>query len=469
MPKSVVGVQLTPHEISAVRLTRRWNRTTVEGVWRETRSLPSDNTVVGAVVLQIPPGEAVVAGLPADGAFHREFSLPFTDARKVAQAAPLEAEDSLPLPLEDLVCDVQVLAKGTGRSDVLVVAAPLDRVDQLLADFRSEGLDPTLLDVEALALATLCRRAIDRSEAALVLDLAPRLCQAVLVSQGIPQTFHAFSAPSDDPELLAELSSFLSGCERHRPDTVYLTGAGASEIDKTYWSRRLATPVELLPFGHLGVEASASDLLAWPAWAVPLGLALRGTEKTCASQINLLRGPYALASGSPPWQQTALAAAGYAVVLLSLWALTAWREAAELDTRRKTLERSIRATFQAALPGVKNIVSEVDQLRTQVAALEEQDRSLAGLSDPERAPLMLLRNLAAKIPRDAEVEVLDLSIDQEKVRLEGSTLSYRASERIKSEILSAAPKFATVSSEARDGAKPGEVVFTLSVNLGGKK
>jgi hypothetical protein len=468
MPKTSLGVQMTPHGMCAVRLKGGWKRTAVDHVFRVERRPPASTDPVQTSAFG--PADTVVSAISSDRVFHREFELPFSDAKKLGQAAPLEAEESLPLPLEELVCDVQILEKRPGGSKVMVVASPAERVEGLLSDLKLEGVFPVILDVEALALATVARRALGGEESAVIVDVAPHICQAVFLSGGIARTFHVFASAAADPALLEELSAFLKRHETESPPiNVYLSGPALAAVDEQAWSQELAVPVRRLPFARVGIDATAENLNTWPAWAIPLGLALRGTGGRCASQVNLLRGEFALSKGSPPWRQTAIAVAGYGAVLSALWCATVWMEASQLENRRQTLERNIRKTFQEAMPEVRNIVNEVEQLKTRVAVLEEQDRAWAGLADPESSPLRVLRNISAKIPKDTEVEIRDLAIDSEKVRIEGSTTSYRTSERFKTEIMAASPRFTTASSDAKDGTKPGEVLFTLSVNLGVKR
>lgn len=466
MTKKILGVQLTSEGTYAVRLARGWKGLTVDLVRRTGRAAPAS---ADAVEESEETQELVVGAAPSDAVFHRELELPFSDMRKLEQAAPLEAEESLPLPLEELVYDVQLIAKLPRGAEVLFIASPTQRVDAVLADYGHQGLSPAILDVDALALATAARWGLGDDVSALVVDLSLHVCQAALVAGGVLRTFHVFSAAATDSELLQEISALLARCGDSPPGAIYLTGPAVAVADEAAWSRTLELPVHRLPFPPSGVGAPGEHLKSWPSWAIPLGLALRGAGRRAASRVNLLRDASTLAKSAPPWKQTAVAVAIYAVVLLTFWSTTAWMEAHQLQARSEALELSIRKSFQAALPDVKNVVNAVEQLKSKVSKLEEEDRALSSISDAESSPLRVLRDISAKIPKDTEVELRDLSIDSEKLRIEGATTSYRASERVKSDIMAASPRFATASSDAKDGTKPGEVLFTLSVNLGGKR
>ncbi|MBI5016578.1 MAG: pilus assembly protein PilM [Deltaproteobacteria bacterium] len=471
MPKTALGILLTPGELLAVRVRTGWRGSVVDLVTRREVPAPDGGEADSTLAEALGRADPVVAALRTDEVFYREVELPFGDLRRLTLAAPLEAEESLPLPLEELVCDVYPLERSARHSRVLVAAAPTGRVGRLLTALRPLGLIPQIVDVEALALATVARLSLPPGETALILDASTHLAQVVVVRDGLAWSFHAFSARTGDPELVQEVRSVLEGivATGTQPTHLYLSGTAASTLDEEAWSQDLGLPVRRLPFPRAGVQTSARAGLTWPQWAIPLGLALRGARAKGASPVNLLKGPFAPPRAAAPWRQTAVAAGLYAAVLVALWGATAWTEASNRREHLRALDAAIRQTFQAAVPEVRNVVSEVDQLRTKVTELETRDRNLTSLSNEETSPVRILRQLSASIPRDIDVEFRDLSIDPERVRIEGSTTSFRESERIKAAIIAADPRFASVTSDAKDGAKPGEVLFTLTINLAEKR
>lgn len=469
MPKTSLGIQLTPSEALVVRLKSGWRGIVVDKVIRVERGFPDDR-LYQPEGLALPPAEVSVAALAADQVFQRQVELPFRDRRRVERAAPLEAEESLPLPLEGLVCDVQILSRETGKSRALVAAAPLERMSALLGELSALGTEPQVVDVEPLALATIARRCVSGAETALLLDASVSLCQAVVVQRGTPTAFHAFSVQGTDPELLNEVSLYLSSLESEglSPEAVYLSGPQALIIDPSAWSETLARRVALLPKPRRGIQVSRGVEISWPLWAVPLGLALRGLASRTASKINLLRGPFGPDRDASHGRRVLVLAGVYGALLLALWGASVWAESSFRQKQYESLRASVRQRFQQTLPDVRNIVSEVDQLKAKVTELEERDRSLAGVLEQHLSPLLVLKELSSKLPRDTEVEFRDLVVDPSRVTIEGTTNSYRSSEKIKADIIAADPRFTSVKSEAKDGVKPGEVIFTLTIDLGDK-
>jgi len=469
MPKTVLGIQLGASSALAVHLKGGWKSSTVTRVTRlELSGATPDERGAALADAALPAAEAVVAALPADAAFPRIVELPFSDRSRVVQAAPLEAEESLPLPLEELICHAQVLERRGGGAKALLVAAPTARVTALLGELAGGGLKPLLLDVEALALATVARRSLPQGESAAVVDLAPGLCQAVALGADGPWTFHAFSTPATGPALPSEVAAVLAHWRQTGGpvDRAYLSGPGAAAQDLAVWSEALGRPVELLPFPAEGLVDESGGAVTWPEWAIPLGLAMREGAGRQASQINLLQGPFAPAQEAGPWKRLAAVAGVYLGLLAVLWGLGVWSESAYRDAQYQTLRADTREVFREALPKVQNIVSEVDQMRTAVRELESRAQSLGSLVDREVAPLRILREISSRIPKDLEVEFRDYTVEEGRVRIEGVTTSFDAIDRIKAD-LAQFPRFASVAvSDAKAGVERDKVIFKLTIALG---
>jgi type IV pilus assembly protein PilM len=87
----------------------------------------------------------------------RVIELPAIENEQELEAAVrFQAQEELPMPLEQAVLDHRVLERindgETSRMRVLVVGARRDSVDHLLAVARRAGLDPELVDLSAFAM-----------------------------------------------------------------------------------------------------------------------------------------------------------------------------------------------------------------------------------------------------------------------------------------------------------------------------
>lgn len=87
---------------------------------------------------------------------------PLTDDKQIASAIRFQAQDHIPMPLDQAVLEHQVL--GTvetpegARTRVMVVAARRDMIDRLLEAIRRAGLSPQGIDLSAFAMIRALHR-----------------------------------------------------------------------------------------------------------------------------------------------------------------------------------------------------------------------------------------------------------------------------------------------------------------------
>lgn len=87
---------------------------------------------------------------------------PLTDRKELAAAVRFQAEDQVPMPLENAVLDFHALGivdtPGGPRQRVAVVAAQRDMIQRLLSAVRRAGLRPEAIDLSAFALIRALHR-----------------------------------------------------------------------------------------------------------------------------------------------------------------------------------------------------------------------------------------------------------------------------------------------------------------------
>ncbi len=90
---------------------------------------------------------------------------PIAEGKELATAVRFQAEDQVPMPLDNAVLDFHPLGvidtPAGPRQRVIVVAAQRDMVERLLAAVRSAGLRPEGIDLSAFALIRSLHRADD--------------------------------------------------------------------------------------------------------------------------------------------------------------------------------------------------------------------------------------------------------------------------------------------------------------------
>jgi type IV pilus assembly protein PilM len=136
----------------------------------------------------------VVCSLPEVKAFLRIIHMPPLEASEVGEAIKWEIEANIPLALDQVYYDWQVLGRRLGREkdgiSVLVVAVARSVVDQFVAVLEASGLEPVGLETESVAQARSLLRAAEKGsvegETTLVVDIGDRRTSFLAAIDGMP-------------------------------------------------------------------------------------------------------------------------------------------------------------------------------------------------------------------------------------------------------------------------------------------
>jgi len=98
----------------------------------------------------------VVACLPEEKAFLEIIKMPLMEEKELKSAVLLEAENYIPLPMEQVYLDFEVIPSLSGPSDkmeVLIAALPKKIIDSYVEAIRGADLFPKALEVESQSIA----------------------------------------------------------------------------------------------------------------------------------------------------------------------------------------------------------------------------------------------------------------------------------------------------------------------------
>ncbi len=98
----------------------------------------------------------VVTSLPEEKAFFQVIKLPKVAPENLKSAVIFEAENHIPMPIENVYLDCQDISppeKQSEHLDILISAIPKHIVDSYFTVLKSSGLEPLSLEVESLAIS----------------------------------------------------------------------------------------------------------------------------------------------------------------------------------------------------------------------------------------------------------------------------------------------------------------------------
>lgn len=395
----------------------------------------------------------VVIGVGNQRVLVRQVELPAMSRAELAAALPFEAQELIPIPVEDAVLDFQVLGEVPGPGDgkqvrLLLAAAHREMVEAHLAVVTAAGLKATSVEVGPLAMVRSLAGSPGDGRADAIVSIGAGVTSVVVHEGGVPRFVRVIPIGSNevteaiakdlgvDTEVAEGLkrradlgSSFETVaragqlvCDRLGPlggeireslafysaqshatpiARVLLTGGGStvpgvlgelrSQLDLPV---DLAHPLVGIESGRAGFTVQELDALE-ALMTVPLGLALAGRERPAARGINLV--PKNVPKKAADKRQ--LRTAGTALVgLAGVLALALVAQTAQLvrtDRRADSAEVTTRGLQrqEARLSEIAALVETVAQGETQVRA------AVTG----ELAWTNILRTLAAAMPPEVSM------------------------------------------------------------------
>ncbi|QQS16027.1 MAG: type IV pilus assembly protein PilM [Candidatus Moraniibacteriota bacterium] len=132
----------------------------------------------------------VFCSLPETKAFLRIVSLPKMDASEVEEAIKWEIEANIPLTLDQVYYDYQLLDRNItreqGKMSVLVVAVARSVVDQFVGALESAGLEVVGFETESIAQARILLPEEESDVTTLIIDIGDRRTSFLIALGNIP-------------------------------------------------------------------------------------------------------------------------------------------------------------------------------------------------------------------------------------------------------------------------------------------
>jgi hypothetical protein len=386
------------------------------------------------------PGR-VLSALPLAATTHRFLTLPFRDRRRLARTAPLELLGRLPGEIAGVRVATERVGATPDGSVVLAVAVHQTDAEEHAAVLAARGLALERLDLVPLPVWNL----LDAGDAALLVADG-RASTLSLRAGGRLAALRALAADAADPDpLVAECRHVLAA---FGAPPARLVVAGPDGTPALVAALADATGLEVATLAEasaLSLPEPANDA---QACAVALGM-LAGAGR--AGRVGLELRPARRASPPGAWRRATALAAAAAVLALANVGI----ERVRLARYDALLVREIATVAAAALPG-EPIVAP----RAQLEAAVEADTS--GFAAHRSAPVLeVLRELSARVPPALLLDVHELVVDDEGIRVHGRAPSFDAVDSL-ARALGASPLLAEVRTEETRTAVDGRgVLFRL--------
>jgi general secretion pathway protein L len=433
--------------------------------------------------------DLVVTAVPGDRVTTRIIELPFKRAREIEMVLGPELEEHLPMELEDIVYDYQVLTETDAGSKLLV--AIVDRVffGEFLAMLQSVGVDPRMVSVTGLAKADLfSRMSIIEDGPLMVCDIGHAGTTMTVIRHGRPAMWRASgrgarhvqdaiaAVDSEQPEAVSAAigraigpalrdikHTFLAaqGVLGEDVRAVYLCGGGAqlgglgAFLEQSLGVDVVRLEPSAAPFNQLP-EAEKLDSLVCEA----LGLAMRALPGADEG-IDLRTGEFAF-KGEYQYLRGRVAKLALAVcaLIISMGGL-AYSQHYALNIEEMRNIAQLKARTKVILG---QELSDFDQ----AVRLVERGKKAQKNPIPRRDAYALLHALSVSMGDDLAVDLdrFEVDLDRERAEVRGRTTSATEVQTIV-ERLGSIDCFKSVETERNEKGTDQKQVFHMTMKLEG--
>ena len=456
--------------------------------------------------------DRLVTAIPCQDLFVRTLSFPFKDSMKLAQVVPFEVENLVPMPIEDLAIGSVILPPGhtpdgvlrqSKGSEVLITAAPKDKVAEHLRFLAAADIEPSAINVDAMALFSVTEYLREEGGQVphdlAIIDVGASKTTLCLVHEGRPVVLrtilwggnhltHALAVrhacsfaeaerrkrtlPVQQVEawlepLLKELRVTMhayEGTERGKLTHCWVSGGGSKLGDiGAFVARQLG----LYPVGPRQGFGSNSPR----AFSIAFGLAIhpkivRPRWRFAPASDGLALDLKGITDAASPKSDTSRRDRRFAIIasiIIGVLALGDFFVHLLLKEQRVAqlkagLQHHYEAVFgSSAAPG-----DELDQARYQMGLV---DKALSLVDSTQGKVLSTLSLFVKQLPAGTSVKVRELTVDGSAILIEGETTSFDAVEKIKQTFASSTHFQEVNLMETRVGAATNQVVFRMNVTV----
>ncbi|MFO1462563.1 MAG: pilus assembly protein PilM [bacterium] len=460
--------------------------------------------------------DACVVSLPGTLASFRSLTMPFGNIKKIDQTLEFELETLIPFDIEEVLFDYTVLSNSPQESKVLAAYVKEADFKRFLGQIQTSGVDPRYVGVDTIDLSYLSFPGFLPPEGQYaLLDLGHQKSNLMILEGNKIKGLRCFSwgghhitkaiakaldlpyekaeawkhgkaqvaASSEDPGLQAvhaavedlqqqikqTLFAFYESGEKPL-EALYLSG-GTSRLQglDTFFSSRLNINVSQLDvlddaFTELHDREGARHVIP-----TAFAEALRAVYPNKGAKINFRRGDYAYKKDieqlGGTLKRVGIVAASVAALAIGYFIIAYMTLSSQVDKMNKGVAKMVKASVpdlpKGGTQGAKQVVTLLDG---KISAINEKLKRVEG--EGTVSSLELLKMVSAAMPPRDElvVDIDDMNIAPERVRMEGRTVSYEGVDKVKASMEKVKIFKNVQTGNVRKGVRD-EIKFSLSFDV----
>lgn len=474
----------------------------------------------------LPPDTLVMASMPGHLLQYRILEIPLANSKKIEQAMEFELENYIPFDLEKVWFDYHVLSIEKGTSRILCAYTQLEDFKGILNVYLQNGLNPRQLSGDAADLVYLAHVAMlpqdgqyalvdfgHKKTSIVIMDgQRPRYIRSLVI--GSNTITHAiaehFAISEGEADLLkqekAELhagnsaalgegeeaqfaklvhdlvqhlivnirQTFAAYAEEHRDNQVqalYLLGGGSrlKGLQQALASnlKMNVTTLDSLAFTPHRLADPDKVMMSCPQ---SFATALKALNWPRQLHLNFRKADFAYRGDVEGLSYGVKRAAIWLAVILGIaifhYEVSHFMLSRKVNSVRAEAKEVLGKDWASVTKGKGfSLNSALSMVGGKTAELQEKLASISGNKD-ELSPLLVLREISRQVPKKDQVkmDIDNLNITEDLVRIEGKTNSFEAVDLIK-QSLAGSKYFHNVKMDNVAKGLRDEVKFTLSFDL----
>ncbi len=467
MPRTIIGLDISEDTVAAVQVKSRMQGYQVTGCTAVPITEAGGISVaLRAVCEEIDQKGSACNSVIEDGhVSFRSLSMPFTDLKKIRQTLVFELETMMASSMDKHLVDFIDVDRSGSQTDLIAASVNRAYIAEHLSNFDPLGIEPEILDIRNLPLANQVLMQRNSPENGLLLCLGSKKCTIILffdkkivLIRQLPFKGKGLDAvaaqtakrekegPSFDSQayeagLIAlcksinlTLRSFqVETGNNMQPEKVLITGPGGL-IPETaeIVSKGLALPVSLLNLqataGNIQLSEHLTNVYNPALMDNALALAIRESKKT--KGFNFRREEFQLKTQLVKIKKELTQASIYLSIIFVLLAANWVVDYQDLKKRTADLDSRIKGIFNQTFPEITKIVDPIHQMNTKISELKNAPGTAQGMN-MDKTMLEILNDISKRVPKNLEVQVDRMVVDQDGVQIRGTTDTFNTVDSIK--------------------------------------
>lgn len=466
MPGKILGLDINEDFISAVQVISGLKGLQV--ISCSTVMVDKDNNIERALKELSQnvdmKSNTCMASISGGGVLYQNLIMPFKEPKKIKQTLPFEMEALVPFPIDDIIIDFNIV-KSSDQSEVLAVSAKKVLISEYLERVKTFGVSPQLVDIRPVPIALWLLSQRETPDDGLLLDIGLKRIAIVLFMEkrvaliryaslnggfkSPPPTknMSAGDAPAREEieSIFKSLGVTISNCIRSfswqigrkiEPEKIFLTGIGSMHKGTDdIISRSLDMPVERINISkdkriHMdyNVEVQWNPALMDGA----LSLAVREIKK--GHGFNLRKGEFEIKKNIFKIMKE-LRKAGIAILIIFLFLLfDLGADYFLLKNRYEAAQQKCAELYSRSFPDAGDVKYPLLQMKQKIDELGKSASILPGDINKEQKVIDIINDISKRITKTSDVDVTNMVIDSETVRISGETDSFNTVNNIENEL-----------------------------------